>query len=80
MIQEYKKLKWHFFKNRIFYLYFYFNFKDEREDVQKKTFAKWINSQLTKVSDLFIIETLPFSRTIRSESFMIVYVTAVYGF
>jgi hypothetical protein len=23
---------------------------DEREDVQKKTFAKWINSQLLKVS------------------------------
>ncbi|XP_046433429.1 dystrophin, isoforms A/C/F/G/H-like isoform X10 [Neodiprion fabricii] len=33
--------------------------KDEREDVQKKTFAKWINSQLLKnhhepVSDLFV--------------------------
>ncbi|CAL4088021.1 unnamed protein product, partial [Meganyctiphanes norvegica] len=33
-------------------------FKDEREDVQKKTFAKWINSQLAKgqhppVTDLF---------------------------
>jgi hypothetical protein len=24
-------------------------FKDEREDVQKKTFAKWINSQLQKI-------------------------------
>jgi hypothetical protein len=24
---------------------------DEREDVQKKTFAKWINSQLLKVSN-----------------------------
>ena len=23
--------------------------KDEREDVQKKTFAKWINLQLAKV-------------------------------
>ena len=33
-------------------------FSDEREDVQKKTFAKWINSQLSKgqhspVTDLF---------------------------
>ena len=27
-----------------------FLFTDEREDVQKKTFAKWINSQLLKVS------------------------------
>ncbi|PSN33458.1 Utrophin [Blattella germanica] len=32
---------------------------DEREDVQKKTFAKWINSQLVKssqppVTDLFV--------------------------
>ena len=77
-----------FFRN--FYLYFYFYFKDEREDVQKKTFAKWINSQLTKVSELvdicwvlhfvysdfFIFETLP-TLTIRSWSFMTVYVTAV---
>ncbi|XP_026823551.1 dystrophin isoform X9 [Ooceraea biroi] len=35
------------------------NTKDEREDVQKKTFAKWINSQLLKnhhepISDLFV--------------------------
>jgi len=28
------------------------NVTDEREDVQKKTFAKWINSQLLKVKDL----------------------------
>lgn len=28
------------------------NVADEREDVQKKTFAKWINSQLLKVKDL----------------------------
>jgi len=28
---------------------FFFVAKDEREDVQKKTFAKWINSQLVKV-------------------------------
>ncbi|XP_046433422.1 dystrophin, isoforms A/C/F/G/H-like isoform X3 [Neodiprion fabricii] len=35
------------------------NWRNEREDVQKKTFAKWINSQLLKnhhepVSDLFV--------------------------
>ncbi|XP_025153926.1 dystrophin isoform X8 [Harpegnathos saltator] len=35
------------------------NTKDEREDVQKKTFAKWINSQLLKnhhdpITDLFV--------------------------
>ena len=79
-----------FFRN--FYLYLYFYFKDEREDVQKKTFAKWINSQLTKVSELdicwvlhfvysdfFVFETLPIL-TIRSWSFKTVYVTAVYGF
>lgn len=28
------------------------NVADEREDVQKKTFAKWINSQLLKVKEL----------------------------
>ena len=28
---------------------------DEREDVQKKTFAKWINSQLLKVRDEYIL-------------------------
>ena len=28
---------------------FFFLFSDEREDVQKKTFGKWINSQLAKV-------------------------------
>lgn len=27
---------------------------DEREDVQKKTFAKWINSQLLKVRAMFL--------------------------
>lgn len=27
---------------------------DEREDVQKKTFAKWINSQLLKVRAIFL--------------------------
>jgi len=32
---------------------------DEREDVQKKTFTKWINSQLSKVSsrELFYLHT-----------------------
>jgi hypothetical protein len=29
---------------------FFGSIADEREDVQKKTFGKWINSQLTKVS------------------------------
>ncbi len=28
---------------------------DEREDVQKKTFGKWINSQLVKVSFRLIL-------------------------
>ena len=41
--------------------FFFNNFKsnnkyrkqiDEREDVQKKTFAKWINSQLIKVTKI----------------------------
>jgi hypothetical protein len=35
---------------------FYYNLKvskgkDEREDVQKKTFAKWINFQLSKIKE-----------------------------
>lgn len=40
--------------------FFYSKFSDEREDVQKKTFTKWINAQLVKVrryhSDLRIQE------------------------
>jgi len=35
------------------------NVADEREDVQKKTFAKWINSQLLKVKDDAEIGILP---------------------
>lgn len=31
------------------------NAADEREDVQKKTFAKWINSQLLKVKDPYLM-------------------------
>lgn len=30
--------------------YNFHSFSDEREDVQKKTFTKWVNSQLLKVN------------------------------
>lgn len=36
-------------------LFNYLFFSDEREDVQKKTFAKWINSQLIKVRTMLLI-------------------------
>jgi hypothetical protein len=36
---------------------FFFRFSDEREDVQKKTFGKWINSQLIKVRGVLYISS-----------------------
>lgn len=33
-------------------LFIFFTPTDEREDVQKKTFTKWVNSQLAKVREL----------------------------
>lgn len=35
----------------------FFRFSDEREDVQKKTFGKWINSQLIKVRGVLYISS-----------------------
>lgn len=35
---------------------------DEREDVQKKTFTKWVNSQLTKVRYHYFIKSSLWSR------------------
>ena len=37
-------------KTNNLFMFVLFFVTDEREDVQKKTFAKWINSQLLKVS------------------------------
>lgn len=49
------------------------NVADEREDVQKKTFAKWINSQLLKVKDTSysrsILSPLTCYHSITSSSF-----------
>lgn len=36
----------------------FFSLADEREDVQKKTFTKWINAQFAKVIYLFIDQNI----------------------
>ncbi len=47
-----------FFKTNVFIYFFFFFFSDERENVQKKTFQKWVNSHLVRVNhrigDLYV--------------------------